>query len=147
MERTADADGITVDSTGILRCGGQRIEGIELMEEPPPGGGLVKAKLTYPIVTDDEGKIDGIDMTLVENRKRLHNESTGIANEDEKELEGRMSNQPQHKVFLFDQHKKQGKRWKHQGKVRVPLDPNRTSDSPEFPPGSVLSRRSESYED
>ena len=150
VSRAADAGKIVVDSEGIVRSRvGQRIEGIEVMREVPPGGGMVEAKLTYPVLTDEDGKVDGIDMTLVENRRRLHNETAGITGEDEKELEGRMSNQPQHEAFVFDRCKKQGggKRWKHEGKLEESLDPTRISDIPKFPLGSVMVVRGKAHED
>ena len=75
-------------------------------------------------------------MTVVENRRRLHNEMAGITEDDEKQLKGRMSNpkQMQHKAFVFDRHEKdKGKRWKYEAKVGVPLDPTVVHDIPQVP--------------
>lgn len=35
----------------------KRTEGIELLEDGPDGGGKVKVKLTYPVITDADGKV------------------------------------------------------------------------------------------
>ena len=136
---------IYIDSKGVVRCGGRRIEGIEVIGEVPPGGGTVAGYLTYPVFTDEDGKVEGVDMTVAENRRRLHNERAGITESDEKELKGRMSNQPQHKAFVLDPRKKQGggKRWKHGDKSDEPLDPTMVHDKPKFSPGTVMIVRGE----
>ncbi|MYC69013.1 MAG: hypothetical protein F4X12_22115 [Acidobacteriia bacterium] len=126
---------IYVDSEGIVRDGGgRRIEGIEVHSGREP-------TLDYPIFTDEDGKVDGVDMTVAENRRRLHHEMAGITEDDEKQLKGRMSNpkQMQHKAFVLDRHEKdKGKRWKYEAKVGVPLDPTVVHDTPKFPLGSVM---------
>ena len=132
---------IFVDNEGVVRCcGGRRVEGVELVGEVPECGGEVKVRLEYPVLTDEGGKVDGVDMTVAENRKRLHNEKAGITESDEKELKGRMSNQQQHSAFALDRGKKEGggKRWKHGGKWEEPLDPTVVHDTPKFPLGSVM---------
>ena len=133
-----------VDSEGIIRYDGKRVEGIELKGEVPPAGGKVATNLTYPVLTDEDGKVEGVDMTVAENRTRLHNEGSGITESDEKELKGRMANQPQHKAFVHDRRMKEGggKRWKYEAKVDVPLDPTVVHDTPKFLPGTVLKTRS-----
>lgn len=126
---------IYVDSEGIVRDGGgRRIEGIEVHSRREP-------TLDYPMFTDEDGKVDGVDMTVAENRRRLYNEMAGITEDDEKQLKGRMSNpkQMQHKAFVFDRHEKdKGKRWKYEAKVDGPLDPTVVHDTPKFPLGSVM---------
>lgn len=90
---------------------------------------------------DEDGKVDGGDMTVAENHRRVHNEMAGITEDDEKELKGRMSNpkQTQHKAFVFDRHEEDtGKRWKYEAKVGVPLDPTVVHETPKFPLGSVM---------
>ena len=72
---------IYVDSEGVVRgCGGLRIEGTEVH----PGR---EARLDYPMFTDEDGKVDGVDMTVAENRRRLCNERAGITENDEKGTE------------------------------------------------------------
>ena len=134
---------IYVDSEGVVRCGGQRIEGVEVMGEVPPGGGKVAVNLTHPVSTDEDGKVEGVDMTVAENRRRLHNEKAGITESDKKELKGRMSNQPQHQAFVLDRCEKQGegKRWKYGDKWDEPLDPTVVHDTPKFRLGSVMVER------
>ena len=130
---------IYVDSEGVVRGpSGQRIEGIELM-----GNG--EMNLTHPVITDEDGKVDGVDMTVAENRRQHHNKLAGITKTDEEELKNRLANQPQYKAFLFRGRKKEGggKRWESEAKVGEPLDPTQTHDSPKFPLGSVLFVRGE----
>ncbi|MCY3964892.1 MAG: hypothetical protein OXG83_07635 [Acidobacteria bacterium] len=137
---------IHIHGNGIVRCGGQRIEGVELMEPVPPGGGKVSVKLTHPVVTDEDGKVGGIDMTVAENRRRHSNKLAGITEDDEKQLKGRLSNpkQKQHKAFIFDRHEeRKGKRWKYEAKVGELPDPTQTHESPKFPLGSVMFVRGE----
>ena len=131
-------DDIYVDSEGIVRDGGgRRIEGIEVHSGREP-------TLDYPMFTDEDGKVDGVDMTVAENRRRLHYEMARITEADEKELKGRMSNPKQrpHKAFVFYRHEKdKGKRWKYEAKVGEPLDPTVVHDTPKFPLGSVMVKR------
>ena len=90
---------------------------------------------------DEDGKVDGGDMTAAENHRRVHNEMAGITEDDEKELKGRMSNpkQMQHKAFVFDGHEEDtGKRWKYEAKVGVPLDQTVVHDTRKFRLGSVM---------
>lgn len=136
---------IHIDSNGIVRCGGHRIEGIDLLEPVPPGGGEIAVKLTHPVTTDEDGKVEGVDMTVVENRRQHHNKLAGITKNDEEELKNRLVNQPQHKEFLFRGRKKEGggKRWEYEAKVGKPLDPTQTHDSQKFPLGSVMVVRGE----
>ena len=125
---------IYVASEGIVRDGGgRRIEGIEVHSGREP-------TLDYPMFTDEDGKVDGVDMTVAENRRRLHNEMAGITENDETELKNRMANQPQHNAFVFRGRKKEGKgkRWEYEAKVGVPLDPTVVHDTPKFPLGSVM---------
>lgn len=129
---------IYVDSEGVVRDGGgQRIEGIEVIGEVPPGGGKVTVNLMHPVVTDEDGQVDGVDMTVAENRRRLHNARAGITETDERELEGRLRTQPK---LVFDRGEEQGdgKRWKHEGKWPEPLDPTVVHETPKFPLGSVM---------
>lgn len=137
---TKPSGGIHVDRKGVVRLsGGQRIEGIEVIGGVPEGGGKVAVNRTYPVITDEDGRVDGVDMTLAENRRRLDRQRAGITENDDKELKGRVSNQPQHRAFVFDRHEKQnGKRWKHGEKWDVPLDPTEVHDTPKFPLGSVM---------
>lgn len=89
--------------------------------------------------------MDSVDMTVAENRRRLHNERAGITETDEKELQGRMANQPHHRAFVFARsEKRRGKRWKHGGKCDEPLDPTLVHDTPKFPLGSVMVVRGQS---
>lgn len=137
---------IYLDSEGVVRGpSGQRIEGIEVLKPVPPGGGKVPAKLTHPVITDEDGKVDGVDMTVAENRRQHHNKLAGITESDEKELECRLRNQPQYKAFLFRGRKKEGggKRWEYEAKVGEPLDPTQTHSSPKFPLGAVMVVREE----
>ena len=105
--------------------------------------------LTHPVFTDEDGKVDGVDMTVAENRRQHHNKLAGITEDDQKELRNRLVNQPEHQAFLFRGRKKEGggKRWEHEAKVREPLDPTQTHDSPEFPLGSVLFVRGDEDDD
>ena len=131
---------IYVDGRGVVRdcSSGHRIEGIELLEKAPAGGGRVGVNLTHPVLTDEDGKVDGVDMTVAENRRRLHNEMAGITEDDEKELKGRMSNQKQYKAFVFYRDQKMGKKWKYEAKVGKPLDPNVVHPTAKFPLGSRM---------
>lgn len=142
--------GVYVDSEGVVRGpGGQRIEGIELLEEPPAGGGRVAYNLTYPVSTDEDGKVEGVDMTVAENRRQHHNKLAGITKNDEEELKNRLANQPEHRAFVFRGRKKEGggKRWEYEAKVGEPLDPTQTHDTPQFPLGSVLFVRGDEDDD
>lgn len=141
--------GIYVDSEGVVRgCGGQRIEGIEVREGVRAGGGKVAVNLKHPVVAEEDGNVDGVDMKVIENRRRLHNERAGITETDEEELKCRLQNQPQHKAFVFRGRKKEGrgKRWEYEAKVGEPLDPTVVHESPKFPLGSVMFVRGDEEE-
>ena len=137
--------GICIKGNGIVRYGGHRIEGIEPLEPVPPGGGKIAVKWTHPVTTDEDGKVEGVDMTVAENRRQHHNKLAGITKNDEKELKNRLVKQPQHKAFLFRGRKMEGggKRWEYEAKMVEPLDPTQTHDSPKFPLGSVMFVRGE----
>ena len=100
----------------------------------------MSAKLTHPVITNEDGKVDGVDMAVAENRRQHHKKLAGMTENDENELECRLRNQPQYTAFLFRGRKKEGggKRWEYEAKVGEPLDPTQTHDSPKFPLGSVM---------
>ena len=135
----AGEGGITVDSNGVVRTsGGARIEGIERHADG-------SWQWDHPVITDEDGKVNGIDMTVGENRRRHHDERSGIPTDDRKELEGRLRNpkQSEHKAFLHDPCMKRGKRWKYEAKSEASLDPNEVHDTPKFRLGSVMVERGE----
>lgn len=137
-----------VDDQGIVRTAvGRRVEGVEFDEDVPTEGGLVKARLSYPMLTDENGMADGIDCTVLENRRRLHYEFHGITEANEKELAGRMCSPSQlrHKAFVFDRSERAGKRWKYREKWEHLPDPSQVTDTPKFPLGSVMVTRGTDY--